>query len=188
VTPYAAPPVTEDDNEPRSPWTLVGRVAVIVLALSLAAMWIFAFFGDHGVPGRLEDPVFPALAQPVCEATQDRIDQLPRADQTPTAAGRADVVDQATDDLDAMLVELRGLVPARTAATEHEVDAVTQWIDDWQIYVQDRRDYTAQLRVDPMTRFAVTQSDRDKRQVTSALDRFAEINGMGACTIPDDLS
>ena len=73
-------------------------------------------------------------------------------------------------------------------ANAAETDAELQWLEDWQVYVQDRRDYTAQLRVDPMTRFAVTQSDRDKRQVTSALDRFAEINGMGACVIPDDLS
>lgn len=183
VTPYAAPPATEDD-EPRSRWTVVGRTAVVVLALGLTVMWIYAFFGDHGVPGRLENPTFPALAQPVCEATQVRIDELPRADQTPTADGRADVVDQASDELDAMIGQLRGLVPAGMPETEAE----TQWLDDWAVYVQDRRDYTAQLRVDPMTRFAVTQSDRDKRQVTSALDRFAEINGMPACTIPDDLS
>jgi hypothetical protein len=151
-------------------------------------MWVYAFFGDHGVPGRLEDPVFPALAEPVCRSTQIRIDELPRADQTPTAGARADVVDQGTAELQAMLDQLRTLVPARGATTDQEIDSVTQWIEDWQVYVQDRRDYTAQLRVDPMTRFAVTQSERDNRQVTSALDRFAEINGMPACTIPDDLS
>ena len=83
-----------------------------------------------------------------------------------------------------MLAQLRTLVPVGAAETEAE----TQWIEDWQVYVHDRRDYTAQLRVDPMTRFAVTQSDRDKRQVTSALDRFAEINAMPSCVVPDDLS
>jgi hypothetical protein len=184
VTPYAAPPATDDDTEPRSRWTLVGRAAVVVLAVGLIAMWTYAFLGDHGVPGRLENPVFPARAEPVCAATQARIDALPRANQTPTAGERADVVDAASDELDAMLVELRGLVPVGAAETEPE----TQWIEDWQIYVHDRRDYTAQLRVDPMTRFAVTQSERDKRQVTSALDRFAEINGMPSCVVPDDLS
>lgn len=184
VTPYASPPATDDDTEPRSRWTLIGRAAVVALTLSLVAMWIYAFFGDHGVPGRLENPVFPALAQPVCEATQAEIDQLPRADQTPIAGDRADVVDRGSDELDAMLEELRLVVPAGRPETE----PVTQWIEDWQVYVNDRRDYTAQLRQDPMTRFAVTQSERDKRQVTSALDRFATINGMDACTIPDDLS
>ena len=39
-----------------------------------------------------------------------------------------------------------------------------------------------------MTRFAVTQSERDKSQITGALDRFARINEMAACKIPDDLS
>lgn len=184
MTPYAAPPATDDDTEPRSRWTVVGRVAVVVLAISLTAMWIFAFFGDHGVPGRLENPSFPAVAEPVCAAAHARIELLPLPNQTPTAGERADVVDQASDELDAMLVQLRALVPQGVAETEAE----TQWIEDWQVYVQDRRDYTAQLRVDPMTRFAVTQSDRDRRQVTSALDRFATINGMPSCVIPDDVS
>ena len=184
VTPYAAPPATDDDTEPRSRWTIVGRVAVAVLALSLTAMWIYAFFGDHGVPGRLDNPTVPALAEPVCKATQDRIHELPRANQTDTAGARADVVDQASAELDTMLNQLDGLVPP----DKPETLAVTQWIEDWRVYVQDRRDYTAQLRVDPMTRFAVTQSDRDRRQVTSALDRFANVNYMSSCVIPDDLS
>ncbi len=184
VTPYASPPAADREIEPRSPWTLIGRATVVVLALSLTAMWVYAFFGDHGVPGRLENPTFPALAEPVCEATMGRIDQLPRADQTPTADERADVVDQGSDDLDAMLTELQRLVPPGQAETE----PVNQWLADWRTYVHDRRDYTTELRVDPMTRFAVTQSDRDNRQVTGALDRFAAINGMAACSIPDDLS
>jgi hypothetical protein len=184
ATPYAAPPATDDDTEPRSRWTTVGRIAVVVLAVSLTAMWIYAFFGDHGVPGRLDNPVFPAQAEPVCAAAHAQIALLPLPNETPTASARADVVDRASDQLDAMLEQLRGLVPANAAETEAE----TQWIEDWQIYVHDRRDYTAQLRVDPMTRFAVTQSERDKRQVTSALDRFAEINGMPSCVVPDDLA
>lgn len=157
---------------------------MVVLILSLTGMWAYAFFGDHGVPGRLENPVFPALANPVCQATQERIDELPRADQTPDASDRAAVVDQASAELTTMLDELEDLVPAGQPETE----PVTVWIEDWRIYVTDRYDYTAQLRQDPMTRFAVTQSDRDRRQVTSALDRFATINTMAACTIPDDLS
>jgi len=184
VTPYASPPAADDDAEPRSRWTVIGRGAVVAVIVGLTAMWIYAFFVDHGVPGRLENPVFPALADPVCQATQAEIDLLPRADQTPLAGERANVVDRGSDELDAMLDELRLLVPANRPETE----AVTQWIEDWQIYVEDRRKYTVQLREDPMVRFAVTQSERDNRQVTRALDRFATINNMDACAIPDDLS
>ena len=40
-----------------------GRVGVVALTLGLVAMWIYDFFGDHGVPGRLENPVVPVLAE-----------------------------------------------------------------------------------------------------------------------------
>ena len=48
-------------------------------------------------------------------------------------------------------------------------------------------EYAAQLRIDPNARFAVTQSDRDKAQITKAIDLFATVNVMGSCVTPDDL-
>lgn len=184
ATPYAAPPATDDDTEPRSRWTVVGRVSFIALVISLTALWIYAFFGDPGVPGRLENPTFPAAAEPVCAAAHAQIRLLPLPNQTPDPGDRADVVDRASDELDAMLAQLQAMVPQNVPETEPE----TRWIEDWQVYVNDRRAYTEKLRVDPMTRFAVTQSDRDRRQVTSALDRFATINDMPSCVVPDDVS
>jgi hypothetical protein len=170
----------------RSPWTIVGRVAVIGLVIGLVAMWVYAFWGSPDVPGRLSDTTFPTAAEPVCKATKDRIDALPKAFTTPDAAQRADVVDRATTDLEAMVTELRAKVAL--VPTSAERDMVNPWLDDWARYNQDRREYTVALRADPNTRFIVTQSERDKTQITGALDRFAKINNMASCIIPDDLA
>jgi hypothetical protein len=167
----------------RTPLAILGRAAIVVMVLGIVLMWIYAFFGTHEVPGRLADKTFPTAAQPICQATLDKIEALPKANETPTPAQRADVVDQGTGYLDQMLADLRGKVPA--AEPEHGI--VTQWLDDWGTYVQDRRDYTAQLRVDATVRFAVTQSDRDKTQITKGIDHFADVNFMAACAVPDDL-
>lgn len=175
--PYAPP-------KSRSPATVIGRVAAIAVALGIAGMWIYALWGYSGVPGKMDDLAFSRAAQPICQATRASIDKLPKAYTTPDVNVRAAVVDQGTDQLSAMIDELQRQVP--TAQPEH--DMLQNWISDWRTYLNDRREYTDQLRKDPMTRFAVTQSDRDKSQITGALDRFARINEMSACMIPDDLA
>ena len=186
--PRRQPPAPPDEgglaDTRRTPLAIVGRIAIVVMVLGIALMWIYAFFGKHDVPGRLADKTFPTAAAPICQATLDKIEALPKANETRTPAQRADVVDQSSGYLDAMLADLRTKVPAN----EPEHGIVTQWLDDWTTYVQDRRDYTAQLRVDPNVRFAVTQSDRDKTQITKGIDHFADVNFMLACSVPDDLS
>lgn len=185
-TPRPSTPPDEPGLEEsrRSPWGLVGRVAIVVLVLGIIAMWGYAFFGEPYVPGRLGDTSFPTAAQPVCDATMVKIQALPRANETPNASDRAAVVDRGTTYLDEMIGDLRTRIPA----AQPEGEAVRQWLDDWAIYVNDRREYTAALRVDPLTRFAVTQSPRDNTQITKAVDRFATINKMPACATPDDVS
>jgi len=181
-----APPPSDEgglEDTRRTPLAIVGRVVIVSMLLGIALMWIYAFFGKHDVPGRLADDTFPTAAQPICQKTIDKIDALPKANETPTPAARADVVDQGTGYLAEMLVDLR----ARRPTLEPESSSVVQWLDDWDTYVQDRRDYTAQLRVDPTVRFAVTQSDRDKTQITKGIDHFADVNFMVACRVPDDL-
>ena len=164
----------------------MGRVAVIALVVGLVAMWAYAFWGHPDVPGQLTSTAFPQAAEPLCKATKAQIDTLPKAFVTRDAAQRAEVVDQATADLERLVTDLRAKAELAPAGAER--DMVNQWLDDWSRYNQDRREYTAALRIDPSTRFAVTQSDRDKTQITGAMDRFANINSMSSCVIPDDLA
>ncbi len=160
---------------------------MVIMVLGIVLMWVYAFSGNFlgvDVPGRLQDKTFPTAAQPVCQAAVDKVNALPKAFETPDPQKRADVVDQASTYLEDMLAQLRAQVPA--AQPQHDI--VTQWLADWETYVHDRRDYTKQLRVDPMARFAVTQSDRDKTQITQGVDHFADVNAMPACMTPDDLA
>ena len=163
---------------------LLGRIAVLVLVLGLIAMWVFALWFPHDVPGRLADPAFPNAAQPICQATMDRINALPKSIETPEASARADVVDRGTVEIERMVTELRSVLPA----AQPERDIASRWIDDYATYASDRRDYTRQLRTDPTTRFAVTQSDRDNKQITYAIDHFAQVNPMPACVTPGDVA
>lgn len=170
----------------RSVWTIIGRIAIVVMVVGLVAMWAYAFLGHPDVPGQLADPAFAKAAEPICKATKDQIDTLPKAFATPDAAQRAGVVDQATGELEQMVRDLRAKLDLASAPGDR--DKVVPWLDDWDRYNLDRREYTVALRADPSTRFIVTQSERDKVQITGALDRFAKINNMASCIIPDDLA
>jgi len=179
-----APEEPDLEDNRRSPLRLFGRIAVVVLVLSLVLMWNYALWFPKDVPWRCAATTFPTAAQPICQAAQDRIKALPISIDTPEAARRADVVDQGTAEVERMIRELRAIVP--TAAPQRDI--VTQWIDDYATYANDRREYTQELRADPTTRFAVTQSDRDKKQITHAIDHFAQVNPMPACVTPGDVA
>jgi hypothetical protein len=162
--------------------TILTRAGLVVLVVGLGAMWSYAFFGDPGVPGRMDDPTFATGAEPVCHAVQGRIEQLPPAHETTTPDARAEVVDQATAYLETMVGDLRSQTPA---TPQHEM--VSGWLDDWATYIKDRRAYTVELRTNPQVRFAVTLDERDQTQITKAIDHFAAVNNMASCATPADV-
>ena len=199
---WTPPPPTGPSPEPtleetrRSPWRLLSRVVIVVLILGIAIMWIFALFGDHPVPGRFTDTTFPQAAEPICKAANDRVATLPRAFESPTAAARADVVDQATVHIETMVRELR----VANAPTLPYTARIGEWLTDWDRYIADRRDYSRRLRsitsatgqsdeggLGADAKFLLTQSDRDKAQITRAMDNFATVNNMPACKVPEDV-
>jgi len=165
-----------------------GVVIAAVLGVSVLGMWAWVLLYHLGgswredMPGRLGDATFPIAAEPVCAAAAATVASLPPAWVTDTPAARADAVDESVEILAAMVADLRQLPPGSDAG------AVTEWLNDWDTYVADRADYAARLRTDPQARFYVTQSDRDRRQITLAIDRFATTNGMPSCVTPADLS
>lgn len=160
-------------------------VVVIVAMLGMWA-WVFAYHlggtWRDAQPGKLDDPTFAVAAEPVCAAAMAELAALTPAWATDTPAQRADVLDQSVEILSALVTDLGGL-PTGTEAIQ-----VNEWINDWGTYVGDRADYAARLRNDPEARFYVTQSDRDRRQITLAIDRFAKTNAMMSCVTPADLS
>jgi hypothetical protein len=178
--PARAAPTLEDTR--RSPGRIVARVAIVLTVVGIAVMWGFAFFGSYESPGRLEDRTFPTAAEPICKVAKAEVDALPPAFVAKSATERADVIVQGSDRLDRMIAELRTKVPPGDDAA-----GINQWLDDWGRYVLDRREYADQLRLDPNARFLVTQSDRDRSQITKGVDLFATVNAMGSCVTPTDL-
>lgn len=164
------------------PWIVVGGGALVmwagVFAYHLSGAW------QADTPGRLDDPAFAASAEELCANAGEALAGLPPAWQTTEAVDRAEVIDASADILNALVASLRSL-PTATGDDQRRVD---EWLGDWERFVEDRTDFARRLRDDPDTRFFVTQSERDRRQITLAIDRFAATNDMPTCATPRDLA
>lgn len=147
-------------------------------------VWIYALFiYDPGLMiDELADTTFPEAAEEICHQARVEIEQLPTAEQTPTPAERADVVDQANDSLRRMTEQLRAAVPAEQTRIN---DGIRQWVDDWDVFIADRQEYADDLRSDPDRRF--TETLKADRQISRAIDAFAQVNRMESCTVPGDV-
>ncbi len=183
-----ARPATDDGLDPgrppRSARRTIGWVAAGTFVVATFAMWLYAFFlFDPGLKvDELADRTFPTAAEPICAAAGARLDQLPPANTAKDALERADVVDQADEILRGMLDQLRSVAPT---GDDRVSKGISMWIDDWETYLQDRVEYAAQLRQDPDTRF--TETVKANRQISRAIDGFAEVNRMDSCVTPGDV-
>lgn len=174
---------TAPTSPSRSSHTTIGRVVVVVIVLGSALLWIYALTRTPGrLPGSLDDPAFASASEPVCAAVQAEINQLPPAYDAPEPAARAAGVSAGTDLLQGMLDDLRAAAPPPGT---RDGDMVAEWLDDWQTYLDDRRKHTARLLTDGDVRFYVTE--KEGRQITAPIDRFAQVNDMPSCATPGDL-
>jgi hypothetical protein len=159
------------------------RVAATLVLVGVAALWAYALTRQpEPPPDQLDDATFAVEAEQVCQATRSTLDQLPLAFQTSDPVERADVVVRANTELAAMLAALREQVPPAT----RDARMLDEWLTDWGVYLDNRRDYADRLRAEGDTRIYV--AEKDGRQVTVAVDRFAEVNDMPACRTPKDIS
>lgn len=159
------------------------RVAAVLVLAGVVALWTFALTRQpEPPPDQLDDPRFAVDAEQLCEATRSRLDQLPIAYQTPDPVDRADVVDQTNAELEAMLAGLRNDVPSAS----RDQRMLDEWLTDWGAYLDNRSDYAERLRSEGDTRIYV--AEKDGRQITVAVDRFAEVNDMPSCRTPKDIS
>lgn len=167
------------------------RLGVIAVVVSFVGIWGYVmyltFFEGRAEPrDRMADTRFTAAAEETCAESNDFFEQLPFANEVDSPAERADLLDEATDELEVMVTRLEGLVPPRDA---DEAVAVERWLDDYRTFLQDRREY-ADAQRDPSSDrydqpFAVT--DRGGFQIDVLIDDFALINDMDSCETPDDV-
>jgi hypothetical protein len=181
VAPTSEPAPSEHPARTRA--QTIARVTVIAIILGSALLWIYVLTRSPGRPfGELDDPTVAAAAEPICARSATEIAQLPQAFEVKTADERADSIDQATAILDGMLGELEPLTPAPGT---RDGDMFSEWLDDWRTYLGNRADYADRLREDPNARFYV--AEKDARQITEPIDRFAKINLMASCATPREV-
>lgn len=148
------------------------------------AMWFYVLLVYD--PGRmtdeLEDRTFPRAAEAVCARAERRLEQLPPATSARTPEERADTIDEANRILGGMVDELEPLAPDEP---RNVAEGVRQWLEDWRAHIADRDQYASALRDDPGARFLETT--KGDRQISRAIDGFAEVNRMRSCEVPPDV-
>lgn len=159
------------------------HVVVVLILAGIAALWGYALTRQpEPPPDALDDAAFAGTAEDICVSSQAVRDNLPIAFETADPIERATVVDRSNAELESMLVALRAEVPA--AGRDREM--LEEWLGDWEVYLGNRRDYAERLREEGDARIYV--AEKDSRQITVAIDRFAEVNDMPACRTPKDIS
>jgi hypothetical protein len=165
----------------------IGRLIVVIACVLIGAMWLYAFvFASRESINRIYDDEWAARSQTRCEqaATQrTALANLTRIDENDPATlmVRADLVDKATDTLETMLNDIESDQPS----TEKGLALVPKWIADYRLYIEDRRDYTAELRTGSLPTFSETLVD--DVPVSERVGKFARENKMRACQPPFDL-
>jgi len=177
-----------DDAEPMSLGRRAARVLAVVVALCIAALWIYALWGptEKSFPGTLEDTTFVERAQEICTVAAGEISALDPAYASRDAEARADVIDSANQSLAWMLAELEAVAPPADSGNDGRM--IQEWLGDWRTYLADRERYVTALENDPTARFYV--SEKDGRQVTEPIDFFAgrANEDMDNCVTPGDLA
>jgi hypothetical protein len=159
------------------------RVTAVLILLFVFGIWTYALTRPaKPPPDKLDDASFAVRAQEVCAGTVTALEALPQAFQTSTADERASVVSQSDDELATMLATLRSFVPT----AERDQRMLNEWLGDWETYLGNRHAYVNRLREDGDARIFV--AEKDGRQITVAIDRFAEVNDMPSCQTPKDVS
>ena len=164
------------------------RLGVAAAVLSFVGIWGYvlylSFFVGRADPrDRLEDAEWVATAEAVCAPTTSAISRLGYASELHDPLERAELLDDATTRLEGMVARLRSLSPPDDPA---EARAVGRWLDDWEEYNRNRRDYADAFRAGEDEPFVVTE--RGGYQIDVVLEDFAaKANEMPSCAPPDDV-
>ncbi len=173
------------DGEPDqdfNPWS-IGRILAGLFIVGSFAFWVYAFSGipSRENPDRLDESAFAVEADGLCAAAKARIGELPSADSAPDVLARADVLDQANDEVETLIRQLRSIV----SGSDSDVRNLGLWLDDWEVFAADRREHAERLRTEGDVRFVV--SGKEGQHVTEWIDGFARVNDMDSCEVPLDV-
>lgn len=151
-------------------------------------MWVYGlFFASKQVVNKFEDTQWAVRAQARCLiAEQQRIEladyRLVDNLGSDAIAQRASIVDKATDTIESFVEEFRKSLPSDPKG----IAIVTLWLDDYEIYIADRRSFADDLRNGINLQFSETPIKG--LPISEKISTFAADNRMSNCKPPLDLS
>jgi hypothetical protein len=179
-------PLQDVDSDARPNPTLhrLGWIAALTFAVVMLGLWIWLLFiYDPGLKvDELADQTFPQAAEEICADYIVVVESLPRAESTDDPVERSEVITEANAQLTAMVADLRAELES---VPEEDRAGVAEWIDDWEVHIEDRQEHADELRTDPTSRFS--ESVKGQRQISRAIDGFAQVNRMESCETPGDV-
>ncbi|MFM1789687.1 MAG: hypothetical protein RLZZ526_14 [Actinomycetota bacterium] len=150
-------------------------------------MWFYAYvLAPRESANNIDDRDWSARSEATCaRAAEYRtgLADMSRIDPGDASALRkkADIIDLATDSV----VQVLDSIAADTPSTAKGRELVPEWIKDFRVYVEDRRDYTSRMRAGNLVEFS--ESIVEGIPITERLGKFARENFMPACQPPRDL-
>jgi hypothetical protein len=105
------------------------------------------------------------------------------ANDTAALKKKADIVETATDSLERAINDIAQDTPTDAKGQE----LVPQWISDYRIYIQNRRQFIDKLRT-ASTRPYFSETEVEGVPISERIGKFARENDMRTCQPPLDLS
>jgi len=147
------------------------------LAIVVFWVWVFANRGSIAHPDEFDDEPWLQAAEAVCIVRQETISALPNPATVDGPVERGELVALGTHELEQMIDELHALGLPSDA---HGAESVPQWLADYELYLQNRRDWSEVLLTGDDPPLRISGTDEGVR-VTDLLGTFAEVNDMPSC-------
>jgi acetoin utilization deacetylase AcuC-like enzyme len=187
VTPTETEPTA---TPPRTRGSLAVKILLGAVCALIVLMWVYAFFlAPKKAVYRVDDDAWRERAEQICRKWEAERLELVDVDEgyieEPTPEQmlqRADIVEQATDILQAQLDEMTAVQPP----TERDRELVAIHRQHWETLIADRRAYIAtlrELRVEPYRETALEEGG----PVTNAILDFTTVNEIKSCAPPGEL-
>jgi len=166
-------------------------IVLAVVVVGLVIMWIYALaFAPKQYRLAVHDDAWVDHADAICARYTDRIDELPAASDFAEVEPRAEALRQRAlvlDDANALVAEqIEELRSLPGPDNQRGRDLVSKWLVDWDLYLADRQQQSADWQAGIDDPFAVTADDSGA-PITETMDNFAENNRMPACVVPGDV-
>jgi hypothetical protein len=167
----------------------ITRAFLISVCVLIAVMWVYAFgFAPRESFNKINDEAWQTRAQTHCKKAEDQRFSLQdltpmKADDPAALATKANLVEQATDTLEAAI----NLIASDTPSDAKGQELVPRWIADYRIYIADRRAFIVDLR-NAKTRPYFAETEVEGVPVSERISKFARENNMKTCQTPYDLS